>query len=333
MALDTATQALMDMVKGAKAKYGRATRTVKVKEGKTRVRIMRDPAEPKFWRDLGVHWIKLSENGKVEAVVGCNDAVHEQPCVICTAINKAAKATQDDEALKVIKSWEVRKSVLVNALVRDGADANEAKAQILELPSTAFSQILTIFEEFLSSDINVLDYNTGVDFIIERRGAGKLTEYTVMTAPTSKPVSLEARKTLNDLDAFIEREFFRGDERKALNAIAQFTGDTSILSIGGPRGTAALTAPVGTVAGAEVLNLDEAGALSALDEVPSAAPAPAPVAVAVAPVRAAPVAPAAVAPAPAARPAPVQPPVIASPPTAPEIDPQVDDILAELDRI
>lgn len=272
--------ALAALVKNAKNKYSRQNnRTVKLKEGKTTVRILQQPGEDQFWRDLGVHWIKFEKEGKPVAVVGDCDTVYGRPSQINAAIEKAAKAAVDDDTLKIIKDWKARKSVLVDAIIRSGPDASE-DPQILEITPTTFSTVLSIMDEYGDEFGNILDLEKGLDLVIERKGKGLDTEYTVMPAPKSKPVSTAVLAKWQNLDEFIEREFFRGEETKALTAIASWTG-LDLTGIGGPSATAArLSAPV-------------AGAMPSADMTPelltpkAAAPAPAPKAAAPAPAAAA----------------------------------------------
>lgn len=239
--------ALLAMLRGAKNKYSRNTgKLVKLKEGKTTVRILQPDASKPFWADLGVHWIKAGPNEKPVAVVGCHDIVHSAPCPVCTAIEQAKKSAVDDESLKIIKEWDSRKSVIVNALIRSGSDASDDPV-ILEMTPTTFGSILSVLEEYVSEGIDILDADEGQDFVIERSGKGLDTRYTVMLAPRSKPVPKGAMEKAVDLKEFIEKEFFRGEETKAINNIASITG-TSVKSLLGPRGTALLTSPAASVA-------------------------------------------------------------------------------------
>jgi hypothetical protein len=224
--------ALAALIKGAKQKYDRNTsRTYKIKEGKTTVRILQ-VGDEKFWADLGVHWIKMEKNGKPVAVVGCHDVCYEAPCPIDTAIEKAMLAAVDDDAVAIIKDWKVRKSVLVNALIRKGDDASDEPV-ILEIKPSTFSNIMSIAEEYGEEVGNIFDTKNGIDLVIERKGKGLDTEYSVMPAPTSKAVPAEALKKLHNLDDYIAKEFFRGDEKKALTAIANYTG-IDVSGIAGP---------------------------------------------------------------------------------------------------
>lgn len=242
--------ALLASIKGAKNKYSRSqNNSVKIKEGKTTVRIL--PGDPavnngKFWAELGVHWIKTEKNGKPVAVVGCHDEVYDRECPVCTMISKAMATAVDDESIAIIKEWKTKRTSLFNAIIRDGADKSD-DPQILELTGGATGNLLGIIAEYDAADVNILDLTEGMDFVIERKGKGFDTEYTVMPAPKSKPLDKKVMDKVHDLQAFIEKEFFRGDEAKAINAISQMTG-VPALGLAAPRGTALLTSKAGTVA-------------------------------------------------------------------------------------
>jgi hypothetical protein len=246
MALNPALQAL---IKNQKAKYSRSTgKAVKLKEGKTTIRLLWNPAHDatgKFWRDYAVHWIKTELNGKPVAVVGCKDHTYEQPCEICAAIDKAIKSAVDDDSVKLYKEWKPKKGVLVNALIRKGPDESEDTPIVLDLTPTTFGTILSVMEEY-GDTVDVLDLKAGIDFVIERKGKGLDTEYVVMPAPMSKPVKAGVVEKTTNLDDFIAQEYFRGEETKALNAIAQVTG-LKFGAIAAPRGNALLTSSAGTV--------------------------------------------------------------------------------------
>lgn len=215
------------MIKSQKNKYSRNTsRTVKLKEGKTRIRLLQANPTAKFWADLGVHWIKPEKGAKPIAVVGCHDHVHGTPCPVCTMIEKCMKSAVDDESLGIYKDMKTKKSVLVAALIRSGEDKSDDPV-ILELTPTTFGNILSMIETYADDYGNVLDPKTGMDFTIERKGKGLDTEYTVMPNPKSDPVPKGVLEKMPDLDEFIEKEFFRGEETKALSALSQMSGLTS----------------------------------------------------------------------------------------------------------
>jgi hypothetical protein len=246
MALSPAMQALL---KNARNKYQSrgATKVLKIKEGKTRYRVLtgnQNGVEGQFWADLGVHWIKAEKNGKPMAVTGCHEKVHDKPCPICNAIEKAMLSAPDTETENLYKEWRSRKQALLNVIVRDGVDKSDV-AQILEVPATVIEQIFGVLQTYADDGIDALDSDSGVDFIIERRGKGFDTEYSVTVPPKSVAVTKAQLDSRHDLADYISREHFRGEETKALNSIAQITG-VSMPSAGpalasGRATTAALT--------------------------------------------------------------------------------------------
>lgn len=229
--------ALQKMVKDARNRMSRSTsKMVSIKEGKTKVRILQASPDAKFWQEYGVHWIKTELKGKPVAVVGCRDAVYDEPCPICTAIEKTIESAVDDDTIALAKEWKARKRVLVNALIRSGTDASEDPV-VLDLTTTTFDQILAIMEEFGTEGANVFDLDEGIDLIIERKGKGFDTEYNVMQAAKSAPVPKGTLAKMHDLLAFVEKEFFKGEETKALRAIAGVSG----LSLAAPATKPLLT--------------------------------------------------------------------------------------------
>lgn len=237
-------------MKNARNKYARSTGAYKLPKGKTTIRILQRDPNAVFWRDSGQHWIKTEKNGKPVAVTGCKHAIYGKPCEICTAIDAAMKSASDDESLAIMKEWNVKKGVLVEALIRSGADASE-EPQVLELTPTTFSTILGIADEFNEEYGNIFDLDTGMDLVIDKTGAGLDTKYAVYGAPKSKPVPAAARKNVIDLEEWIQKEYFKGDEPKALNAIVSMSG------ISLPNSISGRTSKLLTSAGAKVADEEE----------------------------------------------------------------------------
>lgn len=234
---------LAELIRKGKNKYARNSgNTVKLKEGKTRFRILPAKDGGKFWFDLGVHWIKTERDGKPVAVVGCNDLVHDKACAVCTAVEKAIKSAVDDDSLNLMKEWKSKKSILLNAIVRSGADVGP-DPQIMEMTPTTFGNILSMMDEYAAEFGNVIDINTGMDFIVERKGKGLNTEYTVMPAPKSEPVVKGAMEKLHDLAEFADKQFFKGDETKAITHIANMTGINVSGILAGAAKAGVLTGP------------------------------------------------------------------------------------------
>lgn len=244
------SSALRDLLKQGRNKYQSrgATKVIKPKEGKTRIRVLPGPtSDDLFYADLGVHWIKASPTAKPLVVLGCQEKVYDKPCPVCAAIETAIQSATDTETENLYKSWRSRKSGLLNVIVRDGPDKSDL-AQIMEVSATVMEQIIGNVQTYMDDDIWALDAETGVDFIIERRGKGFDTEYSVTIPPKSVPVTQAQLDSRHDLQDYIAREHFRGDEQKALNAIAQITGVTANLNTpalsNGRTTAAALTSSV-----------------------------------------------------------------------------------------
>lgn len=241
--------ALRGMVSQAKNKYKNSNgKTVKPKDGRNTFRILAPtnaqaewvPASGQFWADVGVHWIKADKEGKPLVVLGDSEVVYGKQSVVNTAIAMAIDSAMDEESKKLYESWKSRRTVLVNALDRDQGDAEV----ILELTGTTWGKYLELIEIYADSDIDITDMATGIDIIITRSGKGLQTEYDITAAPgVSKPVTKEQMGKAEDLNEFIATNFFRGEEQKALNSIAQITG-IAVPQIGGTAATtptAALT--------------------------------------------------------------------------------------------
>jgi hypothetical protein len=318
----TLNPALMKLVSNAANKYSRSSgNRIKPKEGVNRYRIVAPTAaqaswigaEGQFWADCGVHWIKADENGKPMAVVGCDSVVNQTPCAICTAIDQAIASAIDEESKKLYESWKVRTTVLVNVLDRSKGSQTPDDVQILELTTTTWGKIMALVAEFGTEGEDILDATNGMDISISRTGKGLNTEYSVNTAPGNnhKPVTEAQLKAAHNLPQHIQKEFFRGEETKAIAAINQITGiNMPRLAAGARTPTRALTSRNAAVEDSEVADkatdeVEEAALAELEDEVvEEAAPAKTPAKAAV-----------------AEKPAPAS------------VEEDMDDILADLDGI
>lgn len=253
--------ALSKLVSTAKNKYsGGGGDTAKPKEGRNTYRIVFKlfNGDERFWRDLGVHWIKASKEGKPVAVVGDCDTVYSQPSVINTAIDMAITSAMDEDSKELYAGFKSRKTVLINVVNRGEGD----KEEVLELTTTTFGKILDIVQLYEAEGQDVLDNNAGYDIVITKSGRDLNTKYDVAIAPLTpgklyKPITQAQLDNAKNLDDFIAQKFFRGEEQKALNAIAQISG------IRVPN----LTAVAGATTPAAALT-------STATTVPDAAPAP-----------------------------------------------------------
>lgn len=249
--------ALQKMVGNAANKYKTNTdKARKPKIGNTKLRIIMDPnSSDPFWQDCAVHWIKPSKEAKPIAVVGDCDVVHGQPNPIGAAVDKALASAHDQDTKDLYNEWKSRKTVLFNAV---DADAPE-EPYILELSVTTAGKLFEMWNIYAAEGQNLFDSEQGNYLIVSRTGVGLNTKYDITIAPggpTALPKSvLEKRHNLLE---YVEREFFRGDEQKALNAIAQIAGvavpQISAIANSAPAASSrlALTSPAASVAGAEV---------------------------------------------------------------------------------
>lgn len=324
---------LAKLVRDAKNKFSASSgKAVKLKEGKTVIRVLGKPGEV-FWAENGVHWIKAEEKGKPIAVVGCHDIVHGTPCPVCAAIERATASVTDDDELKLVKDWKAKKTIYICALVRSGPDKSD-QPQVVELTPTTFGKILSILEEYAAADIDMLHPTTGFDLTVERTGKGLNTEYSVNTTPKSDPFDPKLLENLPDLKAIIEKEFFRGEENKAVTAIGNISGVS--MGTAGPALAAPAAAKAPALAGPGTI-VEDAVIEEAINEI-EASPPTAPVATAeLTPeqrLAAAKAAKAAAAAKPATPPKAAETPKVEAPPTATELPKEdVDSLLKELDEL
>lgn len=259
MALNPLLQKLVQQSQGKYA--GGGGKTAKPKEGRNTIRLVVPAAgtvswvgaDGKFWRDLGVHWIKAQKEGKPLVVVGCEQTVYDRPSTIAAAVDMAIANAVDEDQKELFEDWKANKSVLVNVINRD----NGSQSEVWELTPTTFGKILDAIGLYADQGVDILDPTTGCDIVITKTGKGLTTKYDVAVAPiipgkTFAPVTPDQISKAEDLDKFIERNYFRGEEQKALNAIASIAG-IRVPQLGAPvTPTAALTSAAATVAGATV---------------------------------------------------------------------------------
>lgn len=327
--------ALRKSVAEAKNKYGRSDgKRIKPAEGRNVYRIIAPTekqapwvgAAGKFWAELGVHWIKAEKNGKPIAVVGSRDVCYQEPCAVGTAVDLAIANAHDEQSKEIYNEWKVSKNILFNAINRTtNPDAEEI--EILEVRPTVAQAIWDLMEQYDDAGQDITDLQTGVDLVVTRSGKGMNTEYSVIAKPgVSKPVKADAVTRCIDLHEHIAKEFFRGEETKALNAIGQIANipQSKLIAIAGGAAaghTAALTSGVAETTPTRTPTAALSSTAAAVEDAQVVEE----------------VAPAAVAVAAVAEPAPA---VAAASPTAAAVaegeilsSAEVDDVLAELDGL
>lgn len=125
--------------------------------------------------------------------------------------------------MKTLTDAKSKNRYLVNAIQVDGENSDPV---ILELTPTTFEKILDVMEEH---GAEMLDLESGVDIIIERKGKGLNTEYSVVPAAKSKPVNKSVMANLNDLDAYSAQEYEQG-LNKAMQALGAVAGRPMLTS-------------------------------------------------------------------------------------------------------
>lgn len=240
--------ALARMVGSAKNKYSAGgDKAKRLKEGRNTIRLLVDPESTRdFWQDSAVHWIKATENGKPLVVLGDSEFVNQQPSLLNAMIDQAIESAMDEESKKLYESWRSKKSVILPVLL----PPND-KPELIEVTTTTFGKIMEAIQLYLDAGEDITDPVSGKNLVITRTGTGLNTKYDVAVAPgAGMVVPPNTFKEMPDPAEYVQREFFRGEEQKALNAIAQITG-LAAPRLTGPQNpataTAALTSTAATV--------------------------------------------------------------------------------------
>lgn len=220
-------------------------RSVKFPNGKTVIRLLPGTDDPNdFFQEIGIHWIKNKASETVCAV-GDRQICFQEPCPVRDAIGeliRAGQAAGDDALVKRAKDMMAKSRYFVNGVVMltGSSELKKGEAVLFEFSENTFGKLLSIMEDYIEADHDVLDLEKGVAFVIERSGSGLDTEYAVSAAPKNFgviPSSVLDKRT--DLLAYKRAQF---DDRaaKAIAAISKELGrplDSDTI--------ARLTAPVG----------------------------------------------------------------------------------------
>lgn len=239
---------LMDLIKKKKGDIqarGRRDKAVNPPTGKSRWRILPGwrEGDETFTQDFGQHFVKDGA-GSVKAVYTCDYVTHGEKCEVCDLIAKSAQVAGSDAELKMIDQMKAARKVLVNAYAYDGEHAG--KVVVLSLTNKVVETILAAMENYLEeAEENPLDLKKGMDFIIEKSGAGLDTKYQVTTAAKHRQLEDHVLAQITDLDTYVKDS----DEGKtrALAAIGAITGVSAAPALSGPSASArgALTGPSG----------------------------------------------------------------------------------------
>lgn len=211
---------LMALMKAKKQSLKQKVKTLKPDPGANRYVILqgwRPTDTVTFFHDFGQHYVK-NMAGEIQAVYPCLDKTFGSPCPICAGLNKAIRATTDDETIKVLKEAASAQSYLLNVLALDSDQPDTP--QILEIKKSAFGQIVDIIEEW---GVTVLDSATPQIITLNRDGKGLNTKYTVQISPKKHAIPKGALGKLNDLDDYVRQEN-EEQQRRALSAISSVAG-------------------------------------------------------------------------------------------------------------
>lgn len=206
-------QSLQDILDRGKNKAQQGKqRTVKPKPGKSVWRILTgwNKSEPHlFFHAYGQHFIK-DANGKVKAVVGCQDKSFDMPCEVCAAINDAMRNCESDAMRNKIGESRSTQRFLMNAI---DVDTDPTKVVILEVGSGLFNDILANIGE----DHSIIDKDEGRDIVITRDGTGLNTRYSLAVRGKDKSISVpeSAYMEMYDLHEYVNEDF-EASQNKAL---------------------------------------------------------------------------------------------------------------------
>lgn len=230
----TSLQDVLDKA-NKKATSGNKQRTVKPRQGRSVWRILPgwDAAEPNvFYHAYGQHFIK-GPDGKVKAVVGCQDKSFDEPCEVCQAVQDAARNAPNDKMREQILESRSTQRFLFNAI---DVDNDPNKVVILEVGTGLFRDIIAN----ISEDLSIIDADEGRDFAITRDGTGLNTKYSLAVRGKANSISVpkSALMEMNNLSEYVSEDF-EASQQKALKALGISAGT----AIGGGSAAAALTGP------------------------------------------------------------------------------------------
>lgn len=211
---------LMQLMKNKKAALKQKAKTLKPNPGANRYVLLpgwRKGEEHVWFHEFGQHFIKNAAD-EIQAVYPCLEATYGNPCPICEGLNRAMKATTDDETVELLKKAKAGQSFLFNVLALDSDDAGTP--QILEVRKSVFGQIVDLIEEWGGA---VFDPEAPQIIVINRDGKGLNTKYTVQISPKKHTLPAGVFGKINNLDEYVRQEN-EEQQRRALSAISSVAG-------------------------------------------------------------------------------------------------------------
>jgi len=250
---------LMQLLATKKASLKKIEKTVKLKAGANRVRILpgwrsidKDGkpiagGDETFWHEYGQHFVKDATD-TLQAVYLCTQATYDRPCEVCAALAVAGRSASDDETQKVLSEAKANRSTLVNALMLDSSEPNTPV--ILDLKYGVFSKVVSIIEECEGSP---LDPEAGQIIIMTREGVGKLTKYDAQVSLKTYKVPQASLAKIHNLDEYVKQESDE-QQRRAIAAVNNIVGLLPAPGAGGDKpatSAARLAGPAGASDGIE----------------------------------------------------------------------------------
>lgn len=211
---------LMQLMKNKKAALKQKAKTLKPNPGANRYVLLpgwRKGEEHVWFHEFGQHFVKNAAD-EIQAVYPCLEATYGNPCPICEGLNRAMKATTDDETVELLKKAKAGQSFLFNVLALDSDDAGTP--QILEVRKSVFGQIVDLIEEWGAA---VFDPESPQIITINRDGKGLNTKYSVQISPKKHTLPSGVFSKINNLDEYVRQEN-EEQQRRALSAISSVAG-------------------------------------------------------------------------------------------------------------
>jgi len=174
------------------------------KEGKNLVRFLPAYKEGgEFYLETSIHF------GVKEGLHLVCNRFYGEPCYICELVQKL-RLSDDPEDVRRAQRIAPRRRVFYNIVDLNDRDAG---VQIYASGASVFKQLLSYFYDPDWGDLT--DPEHGYDVVIERRGTGLDTEYTVRPRKNPSPIDDEEwLNQLNDLDNLVTRYSY--EEQKDL---------------------------------------------------------------------------------------------------------------------
>jgi gp32 DNA binding protein like len=199
--------------------------TVKLPGGNSRWRILPhwsgDENAGLPSHDYGKHFVK-DFSGELQAIYICTSKTFGKSCPVCDSITKGELAASDENAKNLLANAKAAQRYLVNA-VQKSDKGYSSDVVILELPSGAFNDVLSLAAQFASDGINIFSLAEGYDVIFNREGTGLKTKYKAMLAPRSNPIDNSFMTKAINLEEYVQQEYEEG-KTKALVAISNVAG-------------------------------------------------------------------------------------------------------------